>query len=91
MAVSQCPHCNNRTFELQLVEAAGAKFKHYFIQCSACGAPAGLVEYENIGGQLTTMGQFLNLLASDLRSGVADLRSRLADMEDRLKRIEARK
>jgi uncharacterized protein YbjT (DUF2867 family) len=70
-----------------VVEAAGAKFKRYFIQCSACGVPAGIVEYENIGGQITSQNQFLNLLASDVRSGLADLQSRLADIDARLKRV----
>ena len=34
------------------------------------------MEYENIGGQITSQDQFLNLLASDVRSGLADWHAR---------------
>jgi hypothetical protein len=37
-----------------------------------------VVEYENIGGQITNQDQFLNLLASDVRSGLANWHARKA-------------
>ena len=81
--MSKCPHCEGGFFELDEVDATGAKYKHYFIQCSGCGAPFGVVEYENAGAILEgEIKPFLRELASDLRSS-------LSAIDNRLKRIEA--
>jgi hypothetical protein len=49
MALSKCPHCNNTSFEAAEVSPSGSPFKAIFIQCAGCGAPAGVMDFYNIG------------------------------------------
>ena len=44
MAASACARCQNTSFELQEAKVAGSRHKLMFLQCAACGAPAGLVD-----------------------------------------------
>lgn len=45
MAFSKCPKCNGTLWELAEVEPGGSNFKWFFVQCSSCGAPVGVVDY----------------------------------------------
>ena len=49
MALSKCPHCDGKIFELQEVSPIGAAYKSTFVQCSGCGAPVGAMDYFNVG------------------------------------------
>ncbi len=44
MAISACAHCQNQSFELHEPKVSGAKHRLFFVQCTACGAPAGILE-----------------------------------------------
>ena len=44
MAVSACAHCQNQSFELQEPKVNGGQHRLIFVQCAACGAPAGVME-----------------------------------------------
>jgi hypothetical protein len=44
MAKSACVRCQNQTFELQEPAVGGSQHKLMFVQCAACGAPAGVVD-----------------------------------------------
>jgi len=78
-----CPHCNGTTFEIEEIEANGARFKHYFIQCSQCGAPAGVTEYNNVG-------QLINELEGKVTKFQADLTSALVLISRKLDEVSRR-
>lgn len=44
MAISACANCQNQSFELQEAKVNGARYKLMFVQCAACGVPAGMLE-----------------------------------------------
>ena len=44
MANSACARCQNQSFELQEAKVSGARHRLLFVQCTACGTPAGMVE-----------------------------------------------
>ncbi len=56
MALSKCPHCNNTSFETKEVSPSGSPFSAIFIQCAGCGAPAGVMDFYNIGTLLNIQG-----------------------------------
>lgn len=76
MAISKCAKCGGSTFEIKEVSPTNGRFKHNFIQCSSCGAPAGAVDYTNMGVEMQT-----------LKGQVAELSSKLDDLESTLRRI----
>lgn len=45
--MSTCAKCGNHFFEIAENEPAGSKYKVYFVQCSSCDAPIGVLEYAN--------------------------------------------
>lgn len=45
MALSTCEKCGNHLFSLQQTEPAGSSVKWYFVQCSSCGVPVGIVDF----------------------------------------------
>ncbi len=68
--MSYCPHCNQKTFEIEEVEVAGAKFN--FIQCAGCKAPVGVIESAAVG-----LTEILRILVSSLQK----LNDRLQQIE----------
>ena len=44
--MSNCPHCNQTTFEIEEVEASGRKIK--LVQCTGCKAPLGIMEHTDV-------------------------------------------
>lgn len=77
MALSTCPKCSRSSWEIQLVEPAGAHAEQYFIQCSHCGTPAGLVGFQYAGALLKEQAQSL-----------ADLHRRLKTVEAFVRNID---
>jgi predicted nucleic-acid-binding Zn-ribbon protein len=45
MALSTCPKCGNHSFALHEKEPTGSTVKWFFVQCSSCGAPVGVVDF----------------------------------------------
>lgn len=61
MATSKCPSCNNHSFEMKEISPRGSQFKYNFIQCSACGAVVGVVDYFNTARLLHNLAEQLNV------------------------------
>ena len=74
MAEPKCPHCAGTQFELQDENISGAAFTLTIIRCSACGAPAGVLENRNIGQFLAVQGEKIDAL----NAAVADLQKQIA-------------
>lgn len=61
MAISTCPKCESRQFEIQLTEPRGSAFKFYFIQCASCGAVVGVTDFYNTASLLETLAKKLGI------------------------------
>ena len=68
MAKSKCPHCDGTHFELKTFEARGARYQHNFIQCAGCGAPFGVLEYQNVGALFEKQEVVLKQLQASLQN-----------------------
>jgi len=77
MAVSTCAKCSGRSWEIQLVEPSGAHAEQYFIQCSHCGTPAGLLGF-----------QYAAALIKEQAESIADLQKRLKTVEAFVRNID---
>lgn len=42
---STCKHCGGQIFEVVEQSPTNANYKMFFVQCSACGQPVGVLEY----------------------------------------------
>lgn len=45
MALSTCGKCGGHSWEIKETEPRGSSVKWYFVQCSGCGVPVGVVDY----------------------------------------------
>ncbi len=81
MAISKCPHCTGTHFELTTVEARDARYKHHFIQCTNCGAPFSVVDYQNPSVLLDEQAAVLQRIERSVR----DLDQRLSTIEQLLR------
>ena len=54
MAVSTCTKCAGHSFELALITPIGESKRLMMVQCSACGAPVGVVDLAT-GPQIETL------------------------------------
>lgn len=59
MAVPTCPKCDSRTFETQVFEPRGSRFKLMSVNCTSCGAVVGVTDFWNIGQTLMDLGKRL--------------------------------
>jgi hypothetical protein len=64
-------------WEIALVEPKGSRWKQYFVQCSSCSTPVGVVDYFNLGAEL-----------QDRKQEIADLGKRLDSVQRTLSNIE---
>jgi len=81
MARSKCTACGKHTFEIQLVEPQGAAYRHYLIQCAACGVPVGVTEYRNAS-------KLIEELQKHLDKGMRGLSGQIENVAKRLERLE---
>jgi hypothetical protein len=42
---SACVKCGGMSFKLEQKEPLGSSVKWYFVQCSSCGTPVGVVDF----------------------------------------------
>ena len=49
MATTMCGKCGKRSFEIVEISPAQGRYKHNVIQCSACGTPIGITNFQNLG------------------------------------------
>jgi hypothetical protein len=68
MAIAACARCQNQSFELQEAKISGARHRIMFVQCTACGAPAGLVD-----GHAATLLQEQEARIKDLQQQIATI------------------
>jgi hypothetical protein len=76
--MSNCPHCNRTTFEIEEVEVAGMGLK--IVQCSGCKAPVGVLD--------TNVSQLIHTFEQNVTEVLRVLVSSLQKMNSRLERIE---
>jgi hypothetical protein len=73
MAVSTCMKCAGHSFELALLTPMGESKKLTIVQCSACGAPVGVLDpvtgpqIEALKNQVAAIDERLNRIATALQ------------------------
>ena len=82
MALSTCAKCGGHTFEIQLIEPVGARYKQNLIQCTACGVPIGALDSFNTGSQL----EELHTQIKAAMAGIDELKHRLIRIEHAVSR-----
>jgi len=75
MASSKCPSCSNQSFELVELIPSGSSYKMNSIQCSHCGAVAGIVDYTNTEYLINKQSKEINEIHSSLDIINRNLRS----------------
>jgi hypothetical protein len=83
MAASTCQTCRHKAFEIKLVEPRKAQFKHYFVQCASCGAPAGVIDFRN-------SPKLIDELAKEMRDSFRYLGGELTKISRQLDQLEDR-
>jgi transcription elongation factor Elf1 len=58
----KCPHCGSSSYSVVEVEPAQSRFKLLAIACSHCEAPAGFMDYYNIGARLDELEEKIDRL-----------------------------
>lgn len=61
MAVSSCPKCPGKTFEMVEARIRDSRFVHHFIQCSSCGCVVGAMEAYSVNDQLRQIAEKLDI------------------------------
>jgi hypothetical protein len=73
MAVSTCMKCAGHSFELALLTPIGESRKLTIVQCSACGAPVGVLDpatgpqIEALENRVAAIDERLNRIAKALQ------------------------
>jgi len=78
MAISKCGSCENTSFELKTQEPRGSAVKMNFIQCSKCGAVAGIAEYVSISASVVNIAE-----------SIEKMDKRVQGLESHLHRIDS--
>lgn len=50
--ISKCTKCSSFSFELVEQSPVGSNYKLFFVQCSMCGGPVGVLEYFSSNAQI---------------------------------------
>lgn len=66
MALSSCPKCGHDSFEMVEVQPGNWRFKIMFVQCKACGAVVGTMDYFNLSTLIHEMEERVELIISKL-------------------------
>ena len=66
MAESCCPKCSGGKLELKENEPVDSDFKLMFVQCAACGAVVGTMDFFSIGSLLGKQAEALKRIGSVL-------------------------
>ena len=85
MAISTCPHCQSHYFELEEISPRKGNYKMYLVQCSGCGAPAGVTDYYNSGVLLKNQEKALKAMDSRIKS-IENLVAQIATVLNRMNR-----
>jgi len=80
--MSTCGKCGNHSFKVQSNEPTGSQFIVYFVQCSSCGTPIGVLEYSNSGALIKKLEEKINSLNGD----VQQMSYQLTNIQNELRR-----
>lgn len=61
--MSKCAKCGHSSFELKQTRVRSSNYDLYFVQCSSCGAPFGVIEGRNTTDMFMEQNRLLNQLA----------------------------
>lgn len=64
--MSTCVKCGSHLFKVQRTEPHGSAYVLYFVQCTSCGVPVGVLEAENVGAKLDILERKINQLSGEL-------------------------
>jgi hypothetical protein len=76
--MSNCPHCNRATFEIEQVEVDGEQLQ--LLQCSGCKAPICVVEF-TVGSRIHDLEQRLTEVLRVLVSSLQKMSAKFDDIE----------
>lgn len=65
--MTTCGKCGRSSFTVQSGEPAGSQFVIYFVQCSSCGTPVGVLESNNLGAMISRLEQKVNAMVNEIR------------------------
>lgn len=66
--MSTCVKCGSHLFRVQQIEPTGSTFILYFVQCSSCGVPVGVMEYNNLGAMIEELKSQVSKINNELDS-----------------------
>lgn len=82
MASSSCVKCGGRSFQLQQQEPGGSRVKWFFVQCTSCGVPVGVIDfYPNSA---------IYQRVEKIEESISNLASRLSDIDLLVRQIHQR-
>jgi predicted nucleic-acid-binding Zn-ribbon protein len=64
--MTTCAKCDASSWKLDELSVSGTKARYYAVQCTNCNAPAGVVEYNNVGDQLIELEKKVDALYTNL-------------------------
>jgi transcription initiation factor IIE alpha subunit len=73
--MSKCVKCGGGFFKIQEQSPAGSTFKVYFVQCSSCDTPIGVLEYSNSGAMIEGLEHKINSLKQEIQQISYDISS----------------
>ena len=79
--MSTCAKCGGHLFRLEEKEPSGSAVKVYFVQCTACGAPIGALDYFDNSSLIQGLEKKIN----QLTSSVNDLDYKLTVIAQRIR------
>ena len=74
---SKCATCNSLSFEMVEQSPKNSKYKFFFVQCSICGSPVGVLEYFNSGAKIEIVEKKIQSLESKIDNLEFILRQKL--------------
>ncbi len=54
-------------FEVKVNEPSNSRYKIYFVQCSSCGVPVGVLEYANSAALLQGIEEKIDRLTNNIQ------------------------
>jgi hypothetical protein len=68
MAQSRCPKCLKTEFELKESAPVGSRYKLWMVQCAACGAVVGTMEFVSVGSMVANLEKDVKRLSGEVNA-----------------------
>lgn len=81
--MSTCSKCGSHIFRVQRNEPSESQFVVYFVQCSSCGTPVGVLEYANSAALLEGLETKLDQLTNNVEQISYDLSNLQSELRRR--------